>query len=133
MSQIHHAVQRANAMPKMTQLRRKLEQAIAEHGGMIIAQGAERSPAIGAYALPEATSASQLVQFDLAGIAVSAGSACSSGSLKPSHVHQAMNLAPELAASVVRVSFGPSTREADIDRFLTEWRAIAERARARAA
>ena len=111
----------------------RIDQAIAQHGGTVIGAGSERSPAIGAYAMPGAASASQLVQFDLAGIAVSAGSACSSGSLKPSHVHEAMGLDPDIAGSVVRVSFGPSTGEADVERFLAEWKAIAERARARAA
>jgi cysteine desulfurase len=71
-----------------------------------------------------------LVQLDLAGISVSAGSACSSGSMKLSHVHQAMGLAPEIAGSTIRVSFGPYTSEADIDCFLTEWRRIKSRAAA---
>ena len=121
------------AMPKLAQLRSKLDQALVEQGGTVIAGTSERSPAIGAYAMPGAPSASQLIQFDLAGIAVSAGSACSSGSLKASHVHEAMGLDPAIAGSVVRVSFGPSTTEADVDRFLAEWKAIAERARSRAA
>ena len=77
--------------------------------------------------MPGLASASQLVQFDLAGISVSAGSACSSGSLKPSHVHQAMGLAPEIAGSVIRVSFGPATGEAEVARFLAEWRRIHSR------
>ena len=74
-----------------------------------------------------------LVQLDLAGIAVSAGSACSSGSMKPSRVLAAMGVAPELAETVIRVSFGPLTSSDDVDRFVTEWRKIAERARTRAA
>ena len=61
--------------------------------------------------MPGVTSASQLVQFDLAGIAVSAGSACSSGSMKPSRVLAAMGVAAEIAGSVIRVSFGPETSE----------------------
>ena len=90
----------------------------------------QRSPFIGAYAMPGMASATQLVQLDLAGIAVSAGSACSSGSMKKSHVHQAMGLAPEIAGSIIRVSFGPQTSEAEVGRFLTEWRRIKSRAAA---
>jgi cysteine desulfurase len=83
--------------------------------------------------MPGVASSSQLVQFDLAGIAVSAGSACSSGSMKPSLVLEAMGLPAEFASCFVRVSLGPDTSEADIDRFVAEWRAIRDRARSRAA
>lgn len=123
----------ADAMPRLAQLRSKLEQAIADEGGVVIARDSERSPAIGAYAMPGVASASQLVQFDLAGISVSAGSACSSGSMKASRVLEAMHIAPEIAGSVIRVSFGPQTTEAEIDQFLAEWRRIKERAGTRAA
>jgi cysteine desulfurase len=75
----------------------------------------------------------QLIRFDMAGIAVSAGSACSSGSLKPSHVLAAMGWDEASAREVVRISFGRDTSEADIDRVAAEWRTIATAARARAA
>lgn len=123
----------ADAMPRLSELRRKLEQAITEQGGLIIAADTERSAAIGAYAMPGVASSSQLVQFDLAGISVSAGSACSSGSMKPSHVLEAMGLPPEIASTTIRVSFGPSTSEDEVDRFLAEWRRMHDRAAARAA
>lgn len=121
------------AIPRLSQLRKNLEQAIVEEGGTIVGGQARRSPAIGAYAMPGVASASQLVQFDLAGISVSAGSACSSGSLKASRVLEAMGLAPDLAQSVIRVSFGPATSETEVERFLEEWRRIKARAGARAA
>jgi cysteine desulfurase len=120
-------------MPRLEALRRKLEEALRGAGGLVIAAGAKRSPAIGAYAMPGVASASQLVQFDLAGISVSAGSACSSGSMKPSRVLEAMGMPPEIAASTVRVSFGPETSETDVDRFIAEWRRIHDRAASRAA
>jgi cysteine desulfurase len=123
----------AEAMPGLRRLRTKLEEAIVEAGGSVIAADAERSAAIGAYAMPGVASSSQLVQFDLAGIAVSAGSACSSGSMKPSRVLAAMGVAPEMASSVIRVSFGPDTSEVDVERFLAEWRRIHARATSRAA
>ena len=82
--------------------------------------------------MPGVTSASQLVQLDLAGISVSAGSACSSGSMKSSRVLLAMGIAEEIASTAIRVSFGPSTSERDIERFLSEWRKIGSRAKAAA-
>jgi len=120
----------ASRWGKMAALRKNLEQAIVSDGGIVIAASSPRSPFVGAYAMPGTPSAAQLVQLDLAGIAVSAGSACSSGSMKPSHVHQAMGLAPEISGSTIRVSFGPATDEADIERFLSEWRRIKSRAAA---
>jgi cysteine desulfurase len=71
--------------------------------------------------------------MDLAGIAVSAGSACSSGKAKASQVLAAMDLPEEVAAGFLRLSFGPDTSEADVDGFLAEWTRIAERAAAEAA
>jgi cysteine desulfurase len=121
------------AMPRLTELRQHLDQEIKESGGIVIAEGAPRIATIGAYAMPGVACAIQLVQLDLAGISVSAGSACSSGSMKPSRVLGAMQAPGEIAASVIRVSFGPETSEGDIARFLDAWRGIAERARARAA
>ena len=123
----------AEAMPRLAKLRGELEQTLVGAGGLVIASDAERSPAIGAYAMQGVASASQLVQFDLAGIAVSAGSACSSGSMKPSRVLEAMGLPTEISSSAIRVSFGPDTSEADVERFLAEWRRIRERAASRAA
>ena len=74
--------------------------------------------------------AAQLMQLDLAGISVSVGSACSSGSLKPSHVLAAMGWSEEEARETIRVSFGPQTRASDIDAFLAEWRSLCGKRRA---
>ena len=68
--------------------------------------------------MPGVPAAAQMMQLDLAGIAVSAGSACSSGSLKTSHVLAAMGMAEEAAREVIRVSFGPCDRGGDIDALL---------------
>lgn len=120
-------------MDRLCALRQRLDGEIEQAGGLVIAGDAPRIATIGAYAMPGVTSASQLVQFDLAGISVSAGSACSSGSMKPSRVLQGMGLESAVVNSAVRVSFGPHTSEAEIERFLAEWRRISERARAQAA
>ena len=114
-------------MARIAALRDRLDRGVEAAGGIVIGQHSPRLANIGTVALPGASSASLLVQFDLAGIAVSAGSACSSGKMQASHVLAAMGVAPELASSFLRVSFGPATSDADIDAFLTVWRSIAER------
>ncbi len=121
------------AMPRLASLREQLEQDIIAAGGTVIAANAPRIPTIGAYAMPGVASASQLVQLDLAGIAISAGSACSSGSMKPSRVLAAMGVDPQVASSTIRASFGPSTSERDVERFTAEWRRIRQRGKAEAA
>jgi cysteine desulfurase len=123
----------SEAMPRLASLRQHLEQAITAAGGVLIAAEAPRIATIGAYAIPGLASAAQLVQLDLAGISISAGSACSSGSMKASRVLSAMGVPEEVAGSAIRVSFGPDTSQADVDRFLQEWRRIASRAKAAAA
>jgi cysteine desulfurase len=121
-------------MERLARLRARLESEVRQSGGIIIiAEEAPRIATIGAIALPGASSASLLVQLDLAGIAVSSGSACSSGKMKASDVLTAMNVPAEIAGSFIRVSFGPDTSDADVDRFLGEWRRIASRAKAEAA
>ena len=96
----------------------------------MIGDGSPRLPTIGAISLPGASSASLLVQFDLAGFAVSAGSACSSGKMKESAVLAAMHVDPKVAGGFLRISFGPQTTEAEVDAFLAEWSRIAGRQRA---
>lgn len=120
-------------MEHLSQLRRRLEDGIKETGAVIIAENSSRIPTIGAISLSGASSASLLVQCDLAGMAVSAGSACSSGKMKKSAVLEAMRVPADIANGFLRLSFGPSTSEADIDTFLSEWQLIASRVSAQAA
>jgi cysteine desulfurase len=120
-------------LDRLAVLRRRLEEGVKAAGGVVVGEDSPRLPTIGAMSLPGASNASLLVQFDLAGIAVSAGSACSSGAMKQSHVLAAMGVPPEIANGFLRISFGPYTSEADVDRFLAELRRIAERLSSRAA
>ena len=83
--------------------------------------------------MPGVAAATQVMAFDLAGVMVSAGSACSSGKVKRSHVLDAMGAAPGLAKSAIRVSLGWTTTEADIDRLVEAWGALYARTRSRAA
>jgi cysteine desulfurase len=114
-------------MTRLAELRARLDEGVKAAGGVVIGESSPRLPTIGAVALPGASSASLLVQFDLAGIAVSAGSACSSGKMKESAVLAAMGVAPEVANGFLRISFGPHTTEAVVDAFLAEWQRIASR------
>ena len=106
-------------------LRARLDDAITALGGTVVAGLTARIPTIAAYRMPGISANAQLIRFDAAGIAVSAGSACASGSLKPSHVLAAM--AVEGAGEVIRVSLGRETRAADVERFIETWQAIATR------
>jgi cysteine desulfurase len=106
-------------------LRARLDDALARSGAAIVAAASPRHPAIGAYRLPGVAGTTQLIRLDLAGIAVSTGSACASGSLKPSHVLAAMGWSEAAGREVIRVSFGRETGDADVDRFVAGWRAMA--------
>jgi cysteine desulfurase len=111
-------------------LRAKLDAGIIDAGGEIVAGAAPRIATIASYRMPGVTGAAQMMQLDLAGIAVSAGSACASGSLKTSHVLGAMGWSEEKAREVIRISFGRSTSESDIDALLAEYRALIGKRRA---
>lgn len=131
----------ANAwdMPRLTILRRALETRLAEKGAVIAGSGnapvepSARLPTIGAYAMPNVSAMAQLIRFDSLGISVSAGSACSSGTTKSSHVLEALEIAPDVASRFIRVSFGPSTQLDDVMTFADAWIALAEEATGRAA
>ncbi len=111
-------------------LRTHLEEMLVSQGAEVIGSAASRIPTIGAYRMPGVPAAAQLIQFDLAGVAVSAGSACSSGSLKTSHVLAALGMDAPAAGEVIRVSFGRDTHAAEVDRFAALWSQVAERRRA---
>jgi cysteine desulfurase len=99
----------------------------------VVAAGADRLPNTSCIALPGIAAETQIMALDLAGYAVSAGSACSSGKVKPSHVLAAMGLDNDIAACAIRVSFGHGNSEADIEGFTAAYRDFAKRARATAA
>ena len=103
-------------------LRESLTNQLLENGAEIVAADSPRSPTIAAYRMPGKSSAAQLIRFDGAGIAVSAGSACSSGSLKASHVLTAMGY--QHTGEVIRVSIGRETTETEIARFVDVWKEI---------
>lgn len=111
-------------------LRQQLDEGVRAAGGQIVADKGMRLPEIASYRLPGTAAAAQLIELDMAGIAVSAGSACSSGTLKPSAVLTAMGWSEEEAREVIRVSMAPQTTPAEVARFLEIWTQLAERRRA---
>jgi len=114
---------------RVRQLRDGLEAAAvaAVPEAVVIGAGRKRLPNTTALALPGVSAETQVIALDLAGIMVSAGAACSSGKVGPSHVLAAMGVAPEIAAGTIRVSLGWTTTEADIAHFLEAWTALARR------
>jgi cysteine desulfurase len=109
------------------QLRDRLERACQEFGATVFGADAARLPNTSCLTMPGVSSETQVMAFDLDGIALSAGAACSSGKVGPSHVLAAMGAPPDIAASAVRVSLGWDTREDDIDRFIGAWTALYRR------
>jgi cysteine desulfurase len=107
----------------MTALRDRLEAGLRSVTPEIIifGAGAERLPNTTLFAVPGMKAETAVIAFDLEGVAVSSGAACSSGKVQPSHVLAAMGVAPPLARGAVRVSLGPTTTESDLDRFNQAW------------
>ena len=101
--------------------RDRMQAAVAAQGAIIWGDGEARLPGTLSFSAPGFTSATQLMAMDLAGIAISSGSACSSGKTKPSHVLTAMGADEEQASCGVRVSAGWATSDDDIDAFCREW------------
>jgi cysteine desulfurase len=104
-----------------------LENTVVKHGGTVFGKGAPRLPNTSCISMPDASNEVQLMDFDLKGFAVSAGSACSSGRIEVSHVLTAMGAEKSLAASAIRISGGWGTQESDIQEFSKTWESSCER------
>jgi cysteine desulfurase len=112
---------------RMLALRNRLEdglRAIAPDT-VIFGQAADRLPNTTLFALQGMKAETAVIAFDLEGVAVSSGSACSSGKVQPSHVLAAMGVSPALTRGAVRLSLGPETTESDVERLLNAWRKLA--------
>ncbi len=115
----------SEAAPHAFQLTRMRAQAAAIEaaikarvpGAVIFGAQAERLGSTVNFAIPGLASATALIGFDLAGVSLSAGSACSSGKMARSHVLRAMGVAEDLVDAALRVSVGWSTTDADIENF----------------
>jgi len=93
----------------------------------IFGKSAPRLPNTSCLTMPGVKAETQLMLFDMAGIYLSAGSACSSGKISASHVLDAMGVPDEVAMTAIRVSLGYDTVASDIDRFVESWQDIFER------
>lgn len=112
-------------------LRDRMQEAAVASGAKIWGAGLERLPGTLCLSADGFSGATQLMTMDLAGIAISAGSACSSGKTKPSHVLAAMGASEEEATSAIRVSLGWNSTEEDAEAFIREWPKAYERIKAR--
>jgi cysteine desulfurase len=114
---------------RLESLRNRLEKGLQETRGVqeviVFSGDVPRLPNTTLFTVPGLKAETAVIGFDLEGIAVSSGSACSSGKVQPSHVLKAMGFGPELAQGAVRLSLGWSTSSADIDRSLKAWRKLA--------
>lgn len=126
----HHEDDLADAS-RIAGLRDRLEAEIAAIApdATIFGQSVPRLGNTSSIAMPGVLAETQLMVFDLAGIAISAGSACSSGKIGPSHVLAAMAAAPDVARQTIRVSLGASSDDAAIDRLVAVWRDLYRRRR----
>ena len=112
-------------------LRDELESSLED--AIIFGAAAARLPNTSCFAMPGLNAETLLMAFDLEGIAVSSGSACSSGKVTKSHVLAAMGVAPEISRAAIRVSLGWNTTPEHIHHFIAVWRKILARHTARAA
>ena len=112
-------------------LREALEEGIVAIAPEAVVLGATvaRLPNTSAIAMPGVAAETQVIAFDLDGVMVSAGAACSSGKVGPSHVLEAMGVGPDLVGSTIRVSLGWNSSEADVAHFLEVWTALYRRRR----
>jgi cysteine desulfurase len=111
---------------RLERLRQQLERGLQQAPEIIVfSENAPRLPNTTLFTVPGLKAETAVIGFDLAGIAVSSGSACSSGKVQPSHVLAAMGFGPDLAQGAVRLSLGWSTSEEDINRCLEAWRKLA--------
>ncbi|MBS0123961.1 cysteine desulfurase family protein [Thetidibacter halocola] len=125
----------AGAWVRVTEIRNILEKAIEADAPetIFVGKSATRLPNTSCFALPGWKGETQVMQMDLAGFAISAGSACSSGKVRASRVLRAMGYDDTVAGSAIRVSLGPETTETDVLRFSEAWLKHYRRHRERAA
>lgn len=114
--------------------RERIENRLRQHAGSrVYGFGAPRLANTSCLTMPGVEAETQVIQFDLAGVAVSAGAACSSGKVEPSRVLAAMGVDANEAATAIRVSLGWNTTEDDADKFVEAWIQVYGQAQAHAA
>jgi cysteine desulfurase len=111
---------------RMAALRDRLEDAFraATPQAVIFGDAVHRLPNTTLVAVPGMKAETALIAFDLNGIAMSSGSACSSGRVAASHVLAAMGVEPALARGAIRISLGPTTTESEVESLLIAWKRV---------
>jgi cysteine desulfurase len=110
---------------RIESLRDRLEDGLRRTPKLIVfSSDAQRLPNTTLFTVPGLQAETAVIGFDLAGIAVSSGSACSSGKVHPSHVLEAMGFGAGIAQGAIRLSLGWSTSDADVDCCLEAWRTL---------
>ncbi len=125
------AAQQKTDFKAVRALRDALEERVKEFGAVVFAQDVERLPNTSCFAVEGLSSERQVMAMDLAGVMISAGSACSSGKVKASHVLQAMGVEENLAGCAIRVSLGWNSSQEDIERFVNAWSKLVQRVQTR--
>ena len=130
------ALDALSSLSKMTEiqaLRDDMEARLKDYAKelVIVGEGAQRLGNTSCLAIPDLPGETQVMHFDLAGICVSSGSACSSGKVKLSHVLGAMGLPENIASSSIRVSLGYGTTPDHIDTFIAAWKVLYDRTKKR--
>jgi cysteine desulfurase len=125
------AIEDYKQMPRILALRARLEAGVraAAPDAVIFGEHAPRLANTSLFAASGLDAETLIMALDLDGLAVSAGSACSSGKVSRSHVLAAMGVGDSLAKAAIRVSLGSDNTEADIDRLVASWSRMARRAR----
>ena len=125
----------ANEVTRMAALRDRFERELMLLSPDVTIFGASgpRLPNTSNFGIPGLLAETALIALDLDGVSVSSGSACSSGKVKPSHVLAAMGVPEEIARSGIRVSFGWSSRDEDVDAAIASFRRLMARRAALAA
>jgi cysteine desulfurase len=120
---------------RVEKLRNILENALEAEANktIFVGKGSKRLPNTSCFASPGWKGETQVMQMDLAGFAISAGSACSSGKVRASRVLRAMGFGDDVASSAIRVSLGLETTESDVLRFAETWLAKKKKHDARVA
>lgn len=121
----------AGEAQRLMTLRDKLENGVRERISEVVFNGhrLNRLPSLSNFCVKYVEGEAMLLTLDFHGIAASSGSACTSGSLEPSHVLLAMGIPPEIAHGSLRVSLGRGNTQEDVDRFLEVLPPIVDRLR----
>ena len=116
----------AKDVQRMRALREKIETRLRASSPdlVIFGEGEERIPNTVLFAVPGIKAETAIIAFDLEGVAVSSGSACSSGKVAPSHVLAAMGVSSATASGAIRVSFGPETGELEVEMLMNAWKKV---------